>query len=372
MNKCLPFLGILFCLLVFSCSSNDKNSIPVNVEFKGEIAQYYSIENATVTFDKKANDVAERYETTIKLVLIRNERPFKIDPSMYNYLGQSVVGLGSSTNPGEWCMFVDIKNAQYDHIGTYCGEASKLFEHFITPGDTCILSFSTSIDNNLRSDNLKDVEEFLEGKQNFVFILNGILCEDDTPNEDDISNVKDEEYIVSDYSGDKKAKSYHFNKAREYSDAEWYDSAFEEYILGMKAGENACALGAAWCYLHEKGTPRDENKALAILNRYAEKDATICLFLALFYDPTNINGDIYTGEYKYRSELDDDVYPLSNGGYGYREFYKCFVRLHSKDFGIPSDINKSLKYAEKANRILKDSGSENYVKKLKEYISNNH
>ena len=374
MKKSILNLTVL-CLIFSSCSSEKEESIPVDLEFKGEIAQYYSVDRATVILNKIEDDIIEKYETTINFVLIRNDKPFKIDPSTYNYAGQSAVALESEPKPGRWCMSVAVKNAKYDHVGTYCGPASKIFEFCANPGDTCCLSFSTSFDDINRKGNLKDVEEFLEGKQKLTFILYGYLSESEIASEKVKEDKEDKEdkdqYIVSNYSGEKKAENtYHFIKASKYYDGEWYDSAFKEYIEGMKVGENACALGAAWCYLHEKGTPRNTKKAITILEQYAEKDAAISLFLAIFYDPTLINGNIYTGEYKERPEFNDEIYPLNNGGYGYREFYKYFIPIHSEDFGIPYNINQSIKFAEKANKILRTQGTRDYLEKLKEQANN--
>jgi hypothetical protein len=149
----------------------------------------------------------------------------------------------------------------------------------------------------------------------------------------------------------------------------WYDTTFKEYVQGMNAGEKSCALGVAWCYLNEEGTSRNIKKAISILEKYSEKDAAISLFLALFYDPTYINGDLYLGEAKF--EKIGEIYPLNSGGYGFRRFYNYFSPLHSETFGIPYDINKSIKYAEKANKKLNSIGSKTYLKKLRQHVQKN-
>ena len=170
-----------FFYLIVSCGtkSSESEGIPVDLEFEGEIAKYYSVQKAVVKFEEKEKDGLgnTNFRTSIVFELVRNDEPFILDPSKYNYAGSAVVGLGSDPKSGTWCMFVDIMNEQYDDVGTYCGNARKLFEHFTTTGDVCRLSFETTISDIFRKGNIDDVKEFLDGKQNFHFILKGLLNE---------------------------------------------------------------------------------------------------------------------------------------------------------------------------------------------------
>lgn len=163
------------------------------------------------------------------------------------------------------------------------------------------------------------------------------------------------------------AQYYHLNKANKYLKSGWDDSAFSEYKKGMNAGETSCALGVAWCYLNECGTPRNVKKAISILEQYAEKDVAICLFVALFYDPTNCIGNVYWG-YEYHPV--GEVVPIESIGYGIRTIYGFWPDKASR-YGLSPDLSKAIRYAEKVNKKLKSTGPLNYVNSLKQFESEN-
>lgn len=170
-------LGMVISLLT-SCSESQKdNKIPIDLKFEGEIGQYYDIDTATVTFKQQEGGAIAKieYKSDIDVVLIKNDKPFKIEPSNYTYW--STTGLSSDPKTGEWCMCIDLRNEEYDHIEFYTGYASKLLQHFTNPGDTCHLTFDAKIHNICRKENTKDIEEYLVGKQKLNFILKGPLCE---------------------------------------------------------------------------------------------------------------------------------------------------------------------------------------------------
>lgn len=452
-------LGMLLLLFVMmtGCNSKGDKPIPIELEFEGEISQYYSVQNAVVKFEKTSSSPT-RYKTTIELDLVRNNTPFALEPSNYEYLGSAVVGFGSSPKSGAWCMFVDIQNSQHDKVGTCCGCASKLFEYYKSSGEVCHLTFDTSVDDIWRKGTTDDVKDFLEGKQKFFFYLKGLLNETEKKSEvineasaKEISSViidnenSKSKYVVInatdlrlryapsmdaetykqsdgknahpnkgesfnylgeegdfyniDYHGNKlwvskqytylsesntgkvddqnyeeeitdsnsssNVSYYHFNKANKFYNIEWYDSAFEEFNEGMKKGETSCAFGVAWCYLNERGTPKNIKKAVSILEQYAEKDVAICLFVALFYDPnpTSTMGNVNWGwEYHPTGE----VIPIESVGYGIRGIYG-FPPVSASKFGLSHNLSKAIKYAEKVNKKLKTSGSAAYLNSLKNY-----
>ena len=171
-------LGIIV-LVLSSCAQKD-TSIPINLKFKGEISKYYSVQNAFIKLEKKDNTITgPYYAATIAFDLIRNDVPFILDPSSFDYQGVATVGLPQPASAGQWCMFVKVENASHDNIGTCCGSASKLFEYYSNPGDVCHLTFEASFDDIWRKGTVEDCSLFLKGEQEFYFYLNGPLAEND-------------------------------------------------------------------------------------------------------------------------------------------------------------------------------------------------
>lgn len=80
-----------------------------------------------------------------------------------------------------------------------------------------------------------------------------------------------------------EAQEFHFRKGEHYRNIDWDESAFQEYVKGMKIGEAASALNVAYCYLDEYGTPRNIAKGEQILDTWANKDNEICEFAIIYY-----------------------------------------------------------------------------------------
>ena len=186
--KKITILWALCLIVLSSCGSAKKDSsIPIELEFNGEISKYYSVANAVIKLEEREGVFGPQYAATIDFDLVRNSTAFVIDPATYNYRGEAIVGFGTNfdgsraANSGDWCMFITVENSSHDHVGRCCGSASKLFEYYTTPGDTCHLKFDTTINDIYREGTVADCEQFIKGEQKFYFYLNGLLEEPSKP-----------------------------------------------------------------------------------------------------------------------------------------------------------------------------------------------
>lgn len=160
-----------------------------------------------------------------------------------------------------------------------------------------------------------------------------------------------------------EAQNYHFNKGEKILGIGWYDSAFNEYLAGMKAGEASSAFMVAWCYINECGTPRNVQKALTILDQWSDKDLNICLYAAVFFDESKCAGSIYWAKDKVFSSKATRVFTSELYG-GIYEFFGHKPQS-AENFGISYNLDKAIKYAEKLNKKVNSESTQKFVNLLK-------
>jgi len=159
-----------------------------------------------------------------------------------------------------------------------------------------------------------------------------------------------------------KAQDYHFNKGEKYLRIGWYDSAFKEYLEGMKTGEASSAFMVAWCYLNETGTPRNVSKAIAVLDQWSDKDVNICFYNAVFNDPSiSVRNVKWTEDKVFSKEVKRFYAPTLVGNY---EFYGHKAQI-AGDYNLPYNIDKAIKYAQKLEKKVNSDALRDFINLLK-------
>lgn len=163
------------------------------------------------------------------------------------------------------------------------------------------------------------------------------------------------------------AQYYHYNKGEKFLSIGWDDSAFSEYVSGMNAGEPSSAMMVAWCYLNERGTPRNVQKALSILDQWSKKDPSVCLFTAIFYDQTKCAGKVVWGGDEFFMQKAARIYAPSGEGIYSSGIWSIYDRepIFAEDYGVSFDIEKAIKYAEILNKKVNSKSTNDYVYLLK-------
>lgn len=162
------------------------------------------------------------------------------------------------------------------------------------------------------------------------------------------------------------AQYYYYNKGEKYLDMGWNDLAFSEYVDGMNAGEPSSAMMVAWCYLKEKGTPRNVQKAVSILKQWSKKDMTVCLFTAIFFDPAKCAANVGWNDDILFNKKVAGVSGASVGIYG-GGIHTIYGRkpLFAEDYGISPNIDEAIRYAEILNTRVNSVSTKDFLELLK-------
>ena len=129
-----------------------------------------------------------------------------------------------------------------------------------------------------------------------------------------------------------QSSKYYYNRGLEWAESvnkiHWQTQAFKEWRTGEQKGEVDCARALIICYLEEKGTPRNVNAALNLINKWYKKDKTICILGALLN---------FSKKYRFT--------PVGiNMGYFGKLSLGNVQGITLEDYGMTPDIKKALLY----------------------------